>query len=233
MIRTVDEIAFSVVRSRRRTADIVVERDGSVVIRAPETVSDAMIDEAVRTKASWIHRAIAEWEELNAARRRRHFLQGSSFPYLGRNYRLRLVDPAHAALSLRNGWFELSERVLSQTGESGARKAFRDFYNAHLEPILSERVARAAPKVDVCPGPVAVRELGYHWASCGPSGTLSFNWKLAMAPTTVIDYVVVHELCHLKELNHSPRFWRLVARACPDYAAQRRWLRLHGRELRF
>ena len=228
MKRQIDDLTFSVVRSRRRTADIVVERDGQVVVRAPETIPAAKIDDAVRGNAAWIHRTIAESEELNAARRHRPFIQGSSFLYLGRNYRLRFVSVASRPLVLRNGWFEIDERVTTDGGAPAARKAFRDFYTTRAVPLLEERVALFAPRVDVCPGPLAVRELGYHWASCGPSGSLNFHWKVMMAPSTVIDYVVAHELCHLKHRDHSIAFWNEVDKVMPDFRERKEWLRKNG-----
>ncbi len=228
MKRQIDDLTFSVVRSRRRTADIVVERDGRVVVRAPESVSAEAIDDAVRGNAAWIHRTIAEWEELNAARRRRAFVQGSSFLYLGRNYRLRFVagcqPPAGAEERLVR-----SRRARHRRRRSpAARKAFRDFYTARAVPLLEERVALFAPRIDVRPGPLAVRELGYHWASCGPSGSLNFHWKIMMAPSTVIDYVVAHELCHLKHRDHSLVFWNEVDKVLPRWREKKDWLRRCG-----
>lgn len=228
MKRRIDDLTFSVVRARRRTADIVVERDGQVVVRAPETVPTEAIDDVVRGNAAWIHRTIAEWEELNAARRHRPFAQGSSFPYLGRNYRLRFVAGAVRPLVLRNGWFELEERVLGDGGAPAARKVFRDFYMTRALPLLEERVTLYARRIDVRPGPLAVRELGYHWASCGPSGSLNFHWKIMMAPATVIDYVVAHELCHLKHRDHSVAFWNEVDKVLPSWRAKKEWLRRNG-----
>ncbi len=231
MRRQVDDITFDILRSRRRTADIVVERDGQVVVRAPATVPDEAIDEAVRSNASWIHRALAEWKELNLARCHRPFLQGSSFPYLGRNYRLRFVSGAVRPLALRNGWFELDERVLADEGPAAARKAFRDYYTARSEILLKERISLLARQVDVRPGPIRVRELGYHWASCGPSGSMNFHWKTVMAPSAVIDYVIVHELCHLRHRDHTDAFWNEVDKVLPSWQARKEWLRRWGASL--
>ncbi|MDX6749217.1 SprT family zinc-dependent metalloprotease [Geminicoccaceae bacterium 1502E] len=228
MKRQVDDLAFCVVRSRRRTADIVVERDGQVVVRAPQTISDEAIDATVRGNAAWVHRALAEREELAAARCHRPFVQGSGFLYLGRNYRLRFVDGARRPLMLRNGWFEIDERVMADGGEPGARKVFRDFYTARALPLLEERVALFAQKIGVEPGQLVVRELGYHWASCGPSGRLNFHWKIMMAPSTVIDYVVVHELCHLRHRDHSAAFWNEVDKVLSGWRARKDWLRRYG-----
>jgi predicted metal-dependent hydrolase len=92
-------------------------------------------------------------------------------------------------------------------------------------------VALFARKIDVQPGAIAIRELGYHWASCGPSGSLNFHWRLLMAPSTVIDYVVAHELCHLKQSDHSDAFWNEVDKVLPNWRERKDWLRRHGASL--
>jgi predicted metal-dependent hydrolase len=107
--------------------------------------------------------------------------------------------------------------------EVDARRAVRE-----LATMLAEEEAEA---LGVSYGRIEVRDQHTRWGSCSPRGTLSFNWRLVLAPLEVLDYVVVHELCHLREANHSPRFWRLVADRRPDWREQRGWLREHGAEL--
>lgn len=231
MKNRVGDIEFTLVRSTRKTADIVVERDGSVVVRAPKHVAAATIERAVDRRAGWVHRALAEWAELNANRSRRAIVQGSGVPYLGRTYRLKLVSDAVEALALRGGRWQVSEKLLASRGEAGVRKAFRDFYIDRGMPLLSARVDAFKHKVAVPTGKVSVRELGFHWASCGRAGALSFHWKLLMAPATVIDYVVVHELCHLRHRDHSQKFWNEVDKVLPRYRERKDWLRRHGASL--
>jgi predicted metal-dependent hydrolase len=178
-----------------------------------------------------VHRALAEWADLNASRSRRAIVQGSGVPYLGRTYRLKLVSDADEALVLRGGQWEVSEDLLASRGEAGVRKAFRDFYIAKGVPLLSARVEAFTRKVAVRTGKVSVRELGYRWASCGKAGALSFNWKLMMAPAIVIDYVVVHELCHLRHRDHSQAFWNEVDKVLPRYRERKDWLRRYGASL--
>ena len=96
---------------------------------------------------------------------------------------------------------------------------------------VTDVAAREAPRLGVAYDRIAIRDQRTRWGSCSARGTLSFNWRLVLAPVEVLEYVVVHELCHLREANHSPRFWRLVERARPTFAAERAWLRRHGWEL--
>jgi predicted metal-dependent hydrolase len=225
------DIEFTLIRSVRKTADIVIERSGDVIVRAPVGIDDERVREVVAGRALWVHRSLAEWEDLNSSRRHRPLVQGQGFAYLGRSYRLKFVAGADAPLRLKNGRWELSEALVTRGGEAAARKAFRDFYIAKGMQIFAERVHQLAPMVGVNPGEVAVKELGYHWASCGVAGGLNFHWKTLMAPQTVIDYIVVHELCHLRFRDHSDAFWNEVDKVLPRYRERKEWLRLNGAAL--
>lgn len=222
------DIEFTLLRSDRKTADIVIERSGEIIVRAPNAIDDERVSQAVADRALWVHRSLAEWESLNASRRKRPIAQGQGFVYLGRSYRLKFVDNAKVPLTLKNGRWELCERFVSDAGQAGARKAFRDFYIEKGQKIFGERVAHFAPKVGVPSGEIAVKELGYHWASCGAGGALNFHWKTLMAPQTVIDYIVVHELCHLRHRDHSDAFWNEVDKVLPNFMQRKNWLRDKG-----
>jgi predicted metal-dependent hydrolase len=222
------DIEFTLIRSDRKTADIVIERTGDVIVRAPEGIDDERVRAVVADRALWVHRSLAEWEDLNASRRQRPLVQGQGFAYLGRSYRLKFVCDADVPLCLKNGRWELSEAFVTREGDAAARKAFRDFYIAKGIQIFRERVDQLAPLVGVAPGDVSVKELGYHWASCGTGGALNFHWKTLMAPQTVIDYIVVHELCHLRHRDHSDAFWNEVDKVLPRYRERKEWLRVNG-----
>jgi predicted metal-dependent hydrolase len=225
------DIQFTLIRSDRKTADIVIERSGDVIVRAPEGIDDERVRAVVADRALWVHRSLAEWEDLNASRRHRPLVQGQGFPYLGRSYRLKFVDRADVPLRLKNGRWEVSETFVVREGEAAVRKAFRDFYAVKGAQIFTERVRQLAPSVGVEPGEVTVKELGYHWASCGSAGALNFHWKTLMAPQTVIDYIVVHELCHLRHRDHSDAFWNEVDKVLPRYRERKEWLRNNGAAL--
>ena len=129
-------------------------------------------------------------------------------------------------------WIErqLARRRPPSLGLEGLRLPEAEWRAAARE-ALTEVAEREAPKLGVAYERIAVRDQKTRWGSCSSRGTLSFNWRLVLAPEEVLDYVVVHELCHLREPNHSQRFWRLVEDARPGWQAQRDWLRMHGPEL--
>ena len=223
--------AYQVVRSRRKTADIVLERDGRIVVRAPEWADDRAIERIVQSKTFWIYQSLAEWRDLNATRVLREFKSGEGFLYLGRSYRLQVVDDQEDAVLLKNGRFTLRRDLVESGDVERAKRAFQSFYEAKGADRLRRRVAYFAPKVGVKPGTVEVRDLGHRWASCSPLGTLSFHWKCLMAPLGVIDYIVVHELCHFLHLDHTDAFWNEVDKVMPNYRERKEWLRLNGASL--
>jgi len=222
------KIDYNIVRSRRATADVIIERDGSILVRAPEWASDEEVADIVASKNYWIYKGLAEWRDLNATRVLREYRGGEGFLYLGRSYRLTLCSDQDEPLQLRNGRFSL-QRDLVEKGEiEAAREAFRGFYTARGRERLKSRVYYFAPKVGVSPSGLDVRELGNRWASCSTLGRLAFNWKCMMAPQTVIDYIVVHELCHFHERDHTQAFWNEVDKLLPDFRERKEWLRRYG-----
>ena len=224
----IKEIAYEIVRSRRKTADIVIERDGRVLVRAPQTIPDERIEDMVEAKRYWIYKNLAEWRDLNATRVLREYRNGEGFLYLGRSYRLLLVANQEEALLLKNGRFCLRRDLVDRGEIAAAKTAFRDYYIARGTERIGQRVNYFSPKIGVAPRKVDVRELGNRWASCSPNGNLAFHWKCMMAPQTIIDYIVVHELCHFHHLDHTDAFWNEVDKALPSYGERKEWLRLHG-----
>ena len=221
-------ISYEVVRSRRSTADIIIERDGSVLVRVPEWADDEQVENIVESKHYRIYQSLAEWRDLNATRVLREYKSGEGFLYLGRAYRLLLSSNQDAPLQLKNGRFMLRRDLVDRGEIEAAKAAFRDYYIARGLGRIRRRVAYFAPKVGIEPKGVDVRELGHRWASCSPSGRLAFHWKCMMAPQTIIDYIVVHELCHFHHRDHSDAFWNEVDKVMPDFRERKEWLRKNG-----
>ena len=228
MSRKVADISFQVVRSRRRTADVIIERDGSVQVRAPTWVNDDQIAEVVEAKRRWIYQNLAEWRCLNATRVLREYKNGEGFLYLGRAYRLQLVSDQVEKLLLKNGRFCLRRDLVDAGGIDLARAAFQAFYSERGRERIRERVKYFAPKVGENPRAIEVRELGHRWAACSAERSLAFHWKCMMAPPTVLDYIVVHELCHFHHFDHTDLFWNEVDKVLPNFCERKEWLRKYG-----
>jgi len=225
---TANTIRYEVVRSKRATADVIIERDGSVLVRAPKWADDDDVERIVEAKRPWIYRSLAEWRDLNATRVLREYKNGEGFLYLGRAYRLLLVSDQDKPLLLRNGRFCLRRDLVDEGEMAAAQAAFRDYYIARGVGRIGQRVGYYAPKVGVAPSAVEVREIGNRWASCSPSGRLAFHWKCMMARQTIIDYIVVHELCHFHHRDHTDAFWNEVDKVLPAYRERKEWLRCRG-----
>lgn len=230
MTRQYKDITYELRRSRRKTASIYIERNGSVSVIVPEHLSDQKVEQVLASKRKQIYKGLAEWESLNTRRYEREFVNGESFLYLGRQYRLRLVETQDEPLKLTQGYFNLRAKT-SPVPLASARSLFRTFYRVQGQAWLTRRIAHFAARMGLAVPAVKVLELRNHWASCSARGAINVNWRTMMAPPTVIDYILVHELTHLSYSTHTAAFWGAVDRVLPDYRERRAWLREHGAEL--
>lgn len=231
-LRQIRDIEYQLLPgSDRQTTDIVIERSGVITVRPPMKMTPEQADETVLSKRMWIYRNLAEWRDLNATRVTREWVSGESFLYLGSSYRLQMVNEQDEPLKLKDGRFCLLRSAVEVGGNNAAHEAFESFYHDKGLPRIKKRVAHFASKIGVLAGAVQIKDLGYRWASCLANGNLHFHWKCMMAPLTVIDYIVVHELCHLHHRDHSDAFWNEVDKVLPNYRDRKEWLRIRGAEL--
>lgn len=208
---------------RRKTVSIFIERDGSVRVLAPVSTSDEVIENAVKAREYQIHTKLAKWKELNQGKIKREFVNGQSFLYFGRNYRLSIVEDLPVPLKISGGNFLLDKKQLSK-----APLIFKSFYKIKAEQRIKERMKLIEEKFQQKPASVKVLELRNRWASWTPKNGLNFHWKCAMAPVPVIDYIITHEMVHLKYPNHSAEFWNELDKKMPDYREHENWLKRNG-----
>lgn len=220
----VDDLCLALRRSpRRKTVQITVERDGDLLLLAPPDVDEERLRQFVLEKRFWIYSRLAEKERLLQTAPAKEYVDGEGFPYLGRSYRLKLVDGQDVPLKLAAGRFCLLRSELPH-----AREHFIRWYSAHGKAWLTQRVADFRNRMAVSPGGVKVQDLGYRWGSCGKGDWLYFHWKTILLPAPIAEYVVVHELAHLHEPHHTAEFWRRLERAMPDYLRRKDLLAEHG-----
>ncbi len=212
----------------RKTTDIVIERNGIVAVRPPNNYTPEQVDAVVESKRMWIYRNLAEWRDLNATAVVREWVNGETFLYLGRSYRLSLISEQAESLKLKEGRFCLNRKLIDKGGTEAAQKAFEAYYSDKGLQRISDRVKYYAPKVGVTASSIKVKDMSFRWASCSKSGALNFHWKCMMAPPKIIDYIIVHELCHMHHRNHSDAFWNEVDKVMPDYRERKEWLRKNG-----
>lgn len=214
--------------ARRSTIGITIDRSGELILTAPEQCPREQIEQAASKKLLWVYTRLAEREELSPPTKAREYVNGEGFAYLGRHYRLRLIDPEPAAASvpalrLQGGWF-----LLRRDERPRAEEHFIRWYSQHGQPWLERRVALYAERIGAMPASIDIRDLGYRWASCSRKGALHFHWRAICLPPRIIDYLVAHELAHLRAPHHDSDFWRRLERAMPDYAARKHWLAEQG-----
>lgn len=234
MIR-VDDLTFQVKRSeRRKTIGLTVERDASLVAHLPKDADIGQASELIKTKLVWIHEKLAahKGSRRENAFRRPEFVDGEGFYFLGKHYRLKLVDVDPAGPPVPTVRFDGDRLLFRREQVPAGEKRITEHYMRAAHPYLNDAVNRWKRIVGVEPARyVQVMDLGFRWASCSADGTLNFHWRTMQLPPQVIDYVVVHELSHLKVPDHSPAFWHEVRRVLPNYQTHRDWLRDKGGEL--
>ena len=237
MIETllVDDLSFLVKRSaRRRTVGLTVDRNLSLVAHLPAHADVEEVRKLILGKMVWVHQKLAthKGSSRESVFRRPEFVDGEGFYYLGKHYRLKLFDVPPDGSPVPTVRF-VGDRLLFRREQSeGGEARIVEYYTRAAHTYLNSSVKRWKSIVGVEPARyVEVMDLGYRWGSCSADGTLNFHWRVMQLPPPVIDYVVVHELSHLKMPDHSPEFWREVRRVMPDYELHRRWLREKGGDL--
>lgn len=216
---------------RRKTLGIVVDYESGLRIRVPPQTADHEIERLLLKKADWILKKLQYVNEILPASRPKEFVSGERFPYIGRSYRLqvRKNSSTQAAVRFFKGQFLATIPNDSQNSyEQEIKQRFITWYRQRAIVKLQERVAYYAPKVGLVPTAVHIRELQARWGTCQEDDSIDFNWKIIMAPMSIIDYVVVHELCHLVTRDHSKIFWSKFSTILVDYQQRKEWLRIHG-----
>ena len=213
-------------KKKRKTASIYIERDGAVSVYVPDHLSDDEVNALVAARKYQIYKNLAKWQLLNETRIEREAVNGESFLYLGRNYYLQFSEEVKT-IELRDDRFLVAEGKREKLAD-----LFKEFYRERGKEYLPERVTYFADKMGLTPEAVTVLELKNRWASCSVKRSkLNFHWKVMMAPLTVIDYLIVHELAHLKFTKHDAPFWNEVDKVLPDYVKQKEWLKRYGASL--
>lgn len=225
-------IEYILIQSSRRTVLLQALPEGETRVYAPKTARLREIDALVRQSAAEIDRLHGELDRrLNEERRLHPVFDGSMFSLEGSPCTLRLhaQTAKHPRAELHEDGFHLW--LNASDDEDAVRAALKSALAGLALERIRERIAFYQPKIGGEFGRVTVRDQRSRWGSCSSKRNLNFNWKLILAPKQALDYVVVHELCHLHEFNHSPRFWRLVKAQMADYEIWKKWLKVHGSEL--
>ena len=221
-------LRVEVVRSIRRTAGLrIVGTD--LQVRVPEHLEDQRVAEILKRKRPWIRSKVAELKRV-PPHRTKELVSGESFPYLGRNYRLKVQEGHQVGVCLSGGYLRATIRPTEQREHQALRiqQSLENWYRSRALERLQDKTHRYAQQIGVLPAGISVRSFKSRWGSCDKKGEVVFNWNIIKAPHSIVDYVVIHELCHLIHPNHSKDFWQLVGRHDASYPEHRQWLRKTG-----
>ncbi|MCE5268043.1 MAG: M48 family metallopeptidase [Planctomycetaceae bacterium] len=228
------EIVYRIDRtSRRRTIAITVNPDASVNVVAPSGTRSSRIATTVGKKAEWILKQ-KDWFSRNARVYRRRLVSGESLLHLGRQYQLKVVLLAgqkaipHVTLTHGTLMVTLPRRWAASRRRSDIRSALIEWYSKRAESYLAPLIQRYADHLAVKYTSIQIRNMRTRWGSGGVSGRLRFNWRILMAPRRLIEYIVAHELCHIRYSDHSQAFWRLLSQVMPDHERRRNELEING-----
>ena len=221
-------ITFNLIYRKRKTMSIEVETTGEVTVIAPVGTSTDDIVEKVKSRAGWIVSKQYESKFINDTKIKREAVSGESYMYLGRNYSLDIrVDENidNISVKLFQGKFVVNTYIKD---EDLIKKAMENWYREKTLAKVKERVSYYSSYFNNEVTTVKVKEQKKRWASCTSKNELLFNWRCVMAPVFVLDYIVVHEMCHMEYKNHSKDFWNRVCAVMPDYEVRKSWLRNNG-----
>lgn len=216
------KLNYQVSYSQRKTLSVSVERDASVVVRAPAGLAREKIEKFLDAKKFWLFEKMKSDQKYPSLKRKKEFISGESIPYLGRNYLLKVSREALGDVHF-NGHF-----LISSAGEGSVQDLLRQWYVDQAQRLLEEKARFFAQALGVEFREVLVRGMRTRWGSCSKNNNLSFSWRIMKAPPYVIDYIVVHELAHLLEANHTARFWNIVAVQVPGWQKAKAWLKDNG-----
>ncbi len=223
-------LKYTLVPTSRRNVLIKALPGGETRVYAPSTAKLRDVDAIVLSHFGEILDMQARLDEAIGQNRLAHPLQpGSRICIEGRDYALQPKQGRRQNLSLDGGDCILT--LANINDEEAVRAALKAELSKLALTRIRQRLETYAPRLGVHFGRVTIRDQKSRWGSCSQKGNLNFNWKLIMAPEEALEYVVIHELCHLIEFNHSPRFWRLVEGQMPEYEYWKKWLKTHGSEL--
>lgn len=218
-------IEYQIKYSNRKTLNISVERDRSIIVRAPHYLTAEKIEEIVQSKRQWIKEKLNHTQKYPLVTENKEFVSGETLMYLGRNYQLLIVSEEIEGV-------EFDQRFkISKHNQPKANELFKEWYLKQALKKIEPLAEKYAKSLGVKYNEFKTSEMRYRWGSCTPANNIIFNWRIIKAPMYVLEYLVAHELVHLIESNHTPRFWNILSIQVPNYERAKNWLKKNGQLL--
>jgi predicted metal-dependent hydrolase len=225
------EIEVVVTRKNRKTISIKISESCEIIICAPLNIDDEKVKEIIKDKEEWVAQSLKQIE----TKRKENVSFKEGILYLGIRYTLDIHKVKHKTLKIifDNNTFNIyiSESLLEKEMDVHLKELLTKWYRVQARRIFQERVNYYSSKLKVSPKRMVIKDQKSRWGSCSSKGNINLNYRLIMAPIEIIDYVIVHELCHLVHLNHSKEFWALVKEISPNYLKYKEWLKNNGNML--
>jgi len=227
-----ESVQLEIIKGKRKSLAIAIQPDGNLLVKAPLMLSDNEILKWVKTKTGWIIRQRAKILEQQSLNQPKHYITGEKFLYQGLEYELEVrVSQGRAGMV---GVVEDKIVLFSKSHEEKeVQRILKEWYVKQAKAEIPRRVRYWAAKMEESFQTITIKNQKKRWGSCSSARNLNFNWQLIMAPVEVLDYVVVHELCHLSQMNHSRAFWEEVEKVLPDYKVHKKWLEEQHNKLQF
>lgn len=219
-------IRFEIKYKKRTSMSISIDHYGNVEVQAPKGMSDERVIQALEGKWDWIQEKLSEMKERTLGPKLKTYEHGESFLYLGKEYPIQISQNMNIEQDYAVFEREKLHIVVKQLEDEKIRQALKRFYYQQCKMLVERSIKSYQSNFKTKPRSIRITDNKTNWGTCDSKQQLTFNWKLAMAPQQVIDYVVVHEMCHMVHLNHDRSFWRLVGKILPDYEQQENWLAL-------
>lgn len=224
---------YQLIRSKRKSIAISFDRDGNLVVKAPSWVNLKEIEAFVASKQEWITATAARLKRAreSAAAQRPRLESGDILKFLGENRVLTVIREERSRAKVKCVMERLLLWVPYEADYEYKRAQLEKWYRKQALLVFTQKAEEYAKILGVSFAEIHIKDQRSRWGSCSGKKNLNFNWRLIMAPEPVCDYVIIHELCHLKFMDHSAAFWGLVESLCPHYKQYRNWLKENGGEL--
>jgi predicted metal-dependent hydrolase len=224
-------ITYTLKRSlKTKRIRLEVRPQTGLTVIVPRSYNIGQLSGLLESKGRWISRNLARFSHLQSLPAKKELRSGDTVPYLGRDLELvKRENPDGVGDVTLEGNILAVRPELFKNGI--LESALERWYRAEAARLINERTDKLSSQMGISYKRIVIRGQKTRWGSCSRKKNLSFNWKLIMAPQPVIDYVIIHELTHLKEMNHSKRFWELVAQYCPGWREHKKWLKQHEADL--
>lgn len=224
-------------KESKKDISILIEYQIGVTVVAPPHTSDEQIAAIIKKKAPAIYKQLRKLSEIKPEESSRQFKSGEKIPYLGRQYRLKVIkDDSLTDCHIQFHQGKFTAKVPNHFNDTeriqSLNHLFKKWYIEMGAKKLKQRLKLYENKLNLSPSQLIVKEQEKSWGTCTPSGNIHINWRIFTAPMRYVDYILVHELCHLKYMDHSDDFWNLISSLIPDYEDRKEWLRIHGPNLK-